>query len=90
MDYLKIRNTLFKAILDTVKQFTVKSINRKMNLAQGEAREHLALGINNNMQANLDVEYEMTLSWESSNHFTEIVIEDGSLLFVYKDPREVP
>ena len=83
---MKIRITLFKAILDTVKQFTVKSINRKMRSAQGEARAHLALGINNNAEANLEDEFEMTLSWESSNHFTEIVIEDGSLIFVYKDP----
>ena len=31
--YLKIRNTLFKGILDTVKQFTLKSINRKIRTA---------------------------------------------------------
>ena len=83
---MKIRNTLYKAILDTVKQFTVKSINRKMRTAQSVARAHLALGINNNVEANLEEEFEMTLSWESSNHFIEIVIEDGSLIFVYKDP----
>lgn len=32
----------------------------------------------------------MTMSWDKSNHFTEIVIEDGSLIFVYKDPKKVP
>lgn len=32
----------------------------------------------------------MGLSWESSNHFNIIIVEDGSPLFIYKDPKLVP
>ena len=35
------------AILDTVKQFTVKSINSKMKAVQSEAITQLSQGINN-------------------------------------------
>jgi len=30
------------------------------------------------------------LSWESSNHFHVIFVEDGSVLFIYKDPTIIP
>lgn len=61
-----------------------------MKSAQAEAREHLGQGINTNLLPNLDEELEMTLSWESSNHFLSIVIEDGSLIFVYNDSNKIP
>jgi len=31
----------------------------------------------------------MTLSWEESNHFTVIIIKDGSVIFMYRDPTVV-
>ncbi len=35
----------------------------------------------------LENEFQMNLSWESSNHFTIVFIEDGSSIFIYKDPK---
>jgi hypothetical protein len=58
-----------------------------MKSAQEEAKVHLGQGINTNILANLDEELEMTLSWEKSKHFLSIVIEDGSLIFVYNDSK---
>ncbi len=31
----------------------------------------------------------MTLSWESSNHFTVVIIKDGSVIFMYRDQNIV-
>ena len=38
----------------------------------------------------LENDFSMNLSWESSNHFTIVFIEDGSSIFIYKDPNQVP
>ncbi len=40
-------------------------------------------------KSNLDEEFKMTLSWELSNHFTTIIIKDGSVIFMYKDPTSI-
>ena len=40
-------------------------------------------------KSNLDEEFKMTLSWEESNHFTVIIIKDGSVIFMYRDPTVV-
>jgi hypothetical protein len=39
--------------------------------------------------SNLDEEFKMTLSWESSNHFNVVIIQDGTVVFIYRDQNEV-
>jgi len=34
---------------------------------------------------NYDEEFKMTLSWESSNHFNVVIIQDGTFAFIYRD-----
>jgi len=39
--------------------------------------------------SNLDEEFKMTLSWESSNHFNVVIIQDGFIAFIYRDQNQV-
>ena len=62
-----------------------------MRIAQREAYAQLKQGINiDDAKPNLDDYFEMTLSLELSNYFAEIVIEDGSLIFLYNNSKDIP
>lgn len=38
----------------------------------------------------LDDQFKVGLSWDSSNHFNLVVVEDGSVMFIYRKPDSVP
>jgi hypothetical protein len=38
----------------------------------------------------LEGEFQVSFSWESSNHFMVIFNQDGSVMFIYKNPNMVP
>ena len=39
--------------------------------------------------SNLDEEFKMTLSWESSNNLNVVIILDGFIEFIYRDQSKV-
>ncbi|CAG9322655.1 unnamed protein product [Blepharisma stoltei] len=88
-DLDSLRSRIFESILLTVKEFTSKCIadvrNQQLRTSQ-------------NIQANTSIiedeeladRFKCCLKWESSNHFTMVFLEDGSLIPIYRDPNEVP
>lgn len=102
--YKTIRQTVVSAILMTVKEFTIRSINRSVSLQQdltsqlmrsmrqeerkvGDPIEELDA---EQKFDNLQQQFQVGLSWESSNHFNIIFIEDGSVSFIYKNADDIP
>ena len=91
-----IRLTIVDAILLTANIFTQKSINRATVRQQQNSAARVIIDIIEEQKEgepainNFDDQFAVGLSWESTNHFSVICIDDGSVLFIYKDPSEVP
>jgi hypothetical protein len=88
-EFETLRSTIFEALLITTDEFTTKSINnvRKMQSASISALQSDNPDLE---EGSLISDFQCNFSWESSNHFIMIFLEDGSLMPIYKSCNLVP
>lgn len=69
----------------------IEQINTSsVQLAREEGKEEEQSSFFDEMpSSNFDEEFKMTISWESSNHFNVVIIQDGFIAFIYRDQSQV-
>ncbi|CAG9322652.1 unnamed protein product [Blepharisma stoltei] len=89
-EFENFRATIIDALLLTTEEFTTKSIK---NVRRSQFKASQNLWKNEEIQDNQEDfanAFQCTLTWENSNHFTMIFLEDGSFVPIYRNKDQVP
>ena len=80
-----LRSTVFKALLESTKEFTTKSIT---NVSRNQANANKGQILDSESEFILNNDCNVT--WEQSNHFVMVFARDGGILYIYRDRQKVP
>ncbi|OMJ85343.1 hypothetical protein SteCoe_13379 [Stentor coeruleus] len=86
IQFENLRSTIFKSLLDSSKEFTLKCIK---SVKSDQIKAETIVNSKNYIKQ-LENAYKISIRWEETNHFAILFAPSGEQLVIYRKPDDVP